>query len=272
MRLHGSLTRKHFLAQLKRQQWRGRRRKTPQNNNKQGRNTAARSDKYLSPRLNKSSRGVEGGGLVVKKIFQPFYPCCRHPNSFCQPLSHIIYKAGRQTIDLASFLHSISWLWHWQGRSGEECRMGESTWKRRKRRKVVKERQREGRGMRDEGWNILLKFSTRAPGSCQPVGDLYQKYVFSTTRGRMWGWDFNRVSSCFLEGWLGSSNHFTEVCVINQMNTHMQRKDNCYCWILHLWCPPKMVSCYPMRHVSIHRGITSWRLNPMNLFSWLYQL
>lgn len=62
MRLHGSLTRKHFLAQLKRQQWRRRRRKTPQNNNKQGRNTAARSDKYLSPRLNKSSRGVEGGG------------------------------------------------------------------------------------------------------------------------------------------------------------------------------------------------------------------
>lgn len=61
MRLHGSLRRKHFLAQLKCQQWRRKRRKTPLNNNKEKRNTAARSDRFLSPRLNKSSWGVRGG-------------------------------------------------------------------------------------------------------------------------------------------------------------------------------------------------------------------
>ena len=38
-------------------------------------------------------------------------------------MTHIIYKAKRQTIDLGSFLRSISWLW--QGRSREERKMAE---------------------------------------------------------------------------------------------------------------------------------------------------
>ena len=136
-------------------------------------------------------RGV-GLEVVVKKIFQPFHPCCRHPNSFCQPLSHIIYKAERQTIDLASFLHSISWLWHWQGRSGEECKMGEcvcvcgggSTCKREK---VAKERERKGQrwGMRHR-----VRISTRVSGCDEWLlsADLYGNiYVVQPVRRSLGG-------------------------------------------------------------------------------------
>lgn len=55
-----------------------------------------------------SQVGKLGGGVAVKKISQLFYLRCSHPSSFCQPVTHIIYKAERQTIDLASFLHQLS--------------------------------------------------------------------------------------------------------------------------------------------------------------------
>lgn len=37
--------------------------------------------------------------VLVKEIFQIFHARCCHPNSFCRPLSHIIYNVGRQSID-----------------------------------------------------------------------------------------------------------------------------------------------------------------------------
>ena len=180
MRLHGSLTGKHFLAQLKRRQWRRRRmgEHSPSTTTNREETQQQGQTSLPSPRLNKPRRGVGemGGCGGVKKIFQPFYPSCCHPNSFCQPLSHIIYKAGRQTIDLASFLHSISWLWHWQGRSGEECKMGECG-----ERAQVRGRGREGQ--RRE-MKHLVKISSRVAGCKHRLLStdrrLISKYLFHT--------------------------------------------------------------------------------------------
>lgn len=107
MRFHGSLTKKMLSRSAKSPAVTQKR--MEQNSMKEQqteKRRGTRSDKYLSPRLNKSSWSAGEGVLVgeaamvlVKEIFQTFHARCCHPNSFCQPLSHIIYNVGRQSID-----------------------------------------------------------------------------------------------------------------------------------------------------------------------------
>lgn len=147
MRLHGSLTRKHFLAQLKHQQWRRkRRRKTPVNNNKQKSNTAAaRSDKYLSPKLNKSSWGAgRGEGGPLRKYSSHFMPAVAIQMHSVSHWVTLFIKQGDKL--LTSPLFSIASADTDKDAQGEECMMGEKTCKRRKREEVEKERKRWGGG------------------------------------------------------------------------------------------------------------------------------
>lgn len=182
MRLYGSLTRKHFLAQLKRQQWRrSRGRKTPLNNNKQKRNTAARSDKYLSPRLNKSSLGVGGGGLVVRKIFEPFTPAASIQTHSVSLWVTLFMRQGDKLLTSPLFSKASTDSKTDKDAQGEESKI--RFWGK----KVAKERAREQEEDEDEEWYIFFKISTRVSGSSQQMEGFRWKYLCCTTRLRTWG-------------------------------------------------------------------------------------
>lgn len=86
--------------------------------------------------------------MVVKQTLWPFSPS-RHPKPFCQPLSHIIYKAGRQTIDLASFSPphrlTLTLTRTLEGRRQDGGEGGAGGWI------------REGRGREEEEANVLVE-------------------------------------------------------------------------------------------------------------------